>query len=77
MIKNEELKAMDICCDAVIILGEISQASSLEKAGREIKIQLERLEILQIAKNLEVVPAHAPQTGQAIYWFTHLAVTTD
>ena len=37
-------------------------------------------ELEQIAANLEVVPAHKPQTfWQAIqlYWFTHLAVTTE
>ena len=39
-----------------------------------------KAELLQIAANLEVVPAHKPQTyWQAIqlYWFTHLAVTTE
>ena len=77
--KNEELKAMDICCDAVIILGERYHKLALEKAEAETD-QVRKAEILQIAKNLEVVPAHAPQTyWQAIqlYWFTHLAVTTE
>jgi hypothetical protein len=77
--KNEELKAMDICCDAVIILGERYHKLALEKAEAETD-PVRNAEILQIAKNLEVVPAHAPQTyWQAIqlYWFTHLAVTTE
>ena len=77
--KNEELKAMDICCDAVIILGERYHKLALEKAEAETD-PVRKAEILQIAKNLEVVPAHAPQTyWQAIqlYWFTHLAVTTE
>lgn len=77
--KNEELKAMDICCDAVIILGERYHKLALEKAEAETD-SVRKAEILQIAKNLEVVPAHAPQTyWQAIqlYWFTHLAVTTE
>ena len=77
--KNEELKAMDICCDAVIILGERYHKLALEKAETETE-PVRKAEILQIAKNLEVVPAHAPQTyWQAIqlYWFTHLAVTTE
>ena len=77
--KNEELKAMDICCDAVIILGERYHKLALEKAEAETE-PVRKAEILQIAKNLEVVPAHAPQTyWQAIqlYWFTHLAVTTE
>ena len=33
--KNEELKAMDICCDAVIILGERYHKLALEKAEAE------------------------------------------
>ena len=77
--KNEELKAMDICCDAVIILGERYHKLALEKAEAETD-PVRKAEILQIAKNLEVVPAHAPLTyWQAIqlYWFTHLAVTTE
>ena len=77
--KNEELKAMDICCDAVIILGERYHKLALEKAEAETD-PVRKAEILQIAKNREVVPAHAPQTyWQAIqlYWFTHLAVTTE
>lgn len=77
--KNEELKAMDICCDAVIILGERYHKLALEKAEAETD-PVRKAEILQIAKNLEVVPAHVPQTyWQAIqlYWFTHLAVTTE
>lgn len=77
--KNEELKAMDICCDAVIILGERYHKLALEKAEAETD-PVRKAEILQIAKNLEVVPAHAPKTyWQAIqlYWFTHLAVTTE
>lgn len=77
--KNEELKTMDICCDAVIILGERYHKLALEKAEAETD-PVRKAEILQIAKNLEVVPAHAPQTyWQAIqlYWFTHLAVTTE
>lgn len=77
--KNEELKAMDICCDAVMILGERYHKLALEKAETETE-PVRKAEILQIAKNLEVVPAHAPQTyWQAIqlYWFTHLAVTTE
>ena len=34
--KNEELKAMDICCDAVIILGERYHKLALEKAWGKV-----------------------------------------
>lgn len=77
--KMEELKAMDICCDAVIILGERYHEMAVEKAAAETNPK-RKAELEQIAKNLEVVPAHKPQTfWQAIqlYWFTHLAVTTE
>lgn len=77
--KMEELKAMDICCDAVITLGERYHEMAVEKAAAE-KDPTRKAELEQIAKNLEVVPAHKPQTfWQAIqqYWFTHLAVTTE
>lgn len=77
--KAEELKAMDIACDAVIILGERYHKLALEMAEKE-EIETRKAELLQIAANLEVVPAHKPQTyWQAIqlYWFTHLAVTTE
>ena len=77
--KCEELKAMDIACDAVIILGERYHKLALEMAEKE-KDAARKAELLQIAANLEVVPAHKPQTyWQAIqlYWFTHLAVTTE
>ena len=77
--KMEELKAMDICCDAVIILGERYHEMAVEKAAAETNPK-RKAELEQIAKNLEVVPAHTPQTfWQAIqlYWFTHLAVTTE
>lgn len=77
--KMEELKAMDICCDAVIILGERYHEMAVEKAAAETNPK-RKAELEQIAKNLEVVPAHKPQTfWQAIqlYWFSHLAVTTE
>ncbi len=77
--KMEELKAMDISCDAVIILGERYHKLALEMAEKEAD-PTRKKELEQIAANLEVVPAHKPQTfWQAIqlYWFTHLAVTTE
>ncbi len=77
--KCEELKAMDIACDAVLILGERYHRLALEMAEKETD-ETRKAELLQIAANLEVVPAHSPKTyWQAIqlYWFTHLAVTTE
>ncbi len=60
-------------------LGERYHKLALEMAEKEAD-PVRKEELKQIAANLEVVPAHAPQTyWQAIqlYWFTHLAVTTE
>ncbi len=77
--KKEELEAMRVACEALIILGERYAACARELAegtGDEVR----REELLQIAENCDVVPAHKPKTyWQAIqqYWFIHLAVTTE
>ena len=70
---------MAISCDAVCILGERYHKLALEMAEKE-ENEVRKAELLQIAANLEVVPARRPKTyWQAIqlYWFTHLAVTTE
>ena len=48
--------------------------------AKQERNEIRRQELLQIAENCDVVPAHRPETyWQAIqmYWFTHLAVTTE
>lgn len=77
--KENELKGMRIACDAIMILGRryADYARTLAAAEPEPK---RREELLQIAANCEVVPAHKPQTyWQALqmYWFVHLGVTTE
>ena len=77
--KRNQLNAMSICCDAIIILGERYAKLAREMAEKCTDEQRKK-ELLQIAANCDVVPAHKPQTFyQAIqtYWFTHLAVTTE
>ena len=77
--KLAQLNAMEICCDAIIILGERYAAYARELASVE-KDPVRKEELLQIAANCDVVPAHKPQTyWQAIqmYWFVHLGVTTE
>ncbi len=77
--KKEELEAMKVACEALIILGQRYAAYARELAeGTEDEAR--RVELLQIAENCDVVPAHKPKTyWQAIqqYWFIHLAVTTE
>lgn len=77
--KLQELKAMDICCDAVIILGKRYHELALEKAAA-CTDSVRKKELLQIAENCAVVPEHKPETyWQALqmYWFTHLGVTLE
>lgn len=77
--KRAQLNAMETACDAILILGERYAAYARELAGKEADTARKE-ELLQIAANCEVVPAHAPKTyWQAIqmYWFVHLGVTTE
>ncbi|WP_418965577.1 trans-4-hydroxy-L-proline dehydratase [Cetobacterium sp.] len=77
--KKQELNAMKICCDAIITLGK-RYAELAHKLAKEENDPIRKEELLEIAKNCEVVPAHKPKTyWQAIqmYWFVHLGVTTE
>ncbi|MGL4210755.1 MAG: pyruvate formate lyase family protein, partial [Cetobacterium somerae] len=71
--------AMSICCDAIIALGK-RYAELAHKLAKAEENPVRKEELLQIAKNCEVVPAHKPKTyWQAIqmYWFVHIGVTTE
>ncbi|MDL2296232.1 formate C-acetyltransferase/glycerol dehydratase family glycyl radical enzyme, partial [Lachnospiraceae bacterium OttesenSCG-928-E19] len=64
---------------AIMILGERYAAYARELAEKEADPKRKE-ELLQIAANCDVVPAHKPETyWQAIqmYWFVHLGVTTE
>ncbi len=77
--RKEELEGMYTACEALMILAERYSAYARELAEQESDTQRRR-ELLQIAANCEVVPAHRPQTyWQALqmYWFVHLAVTSE
>ena len=77
--RRQQLKAMDIVCDAIIILGKRYARLAAEMAEKE-KDPKRKAELLQISENCKVVPAHKPETyWQAIqmYWFVHLGVTTE
>jgi len=79
MQKREQLIAMSICCDGIIALGQRYAALARELASSE-KNEARQAELLQIAENCDVVPAHKPQTyWQALqmYWFVHIGVTTE
>ncbi|MDU4891268.1 MAG: glycyl radical protein [Clostridium sp.] len=77
--KSDELRAMAIMCDAIMILGERYSELAKELAERE-EDPIRKAELLEIEKNCKVVPAKKPETyWQAIqmYWFVHLGVTTE
>lgn len=77
--KRNQLRAMAKACDAVIKLGERYAAYARELAEKE-EDPTRKEELLQIAANCDVVPAHKPETfWQAIqmYWFVHLGVTSE
>jgi len=77
--KREQLTAMSICCDAIMILGR-RYAEYARKLAESETNEKRREELLQIAANCDIVPANKPQTyWQAIqmYWFVHLGVTME
>jgi formate C-acetyltransferase len=77
--KAEELKAMDISCDAAIIFAERHAALADEMARIESNAG-RKAELAQIASTCRRVPAHAPQNFQEalqMYWFVHLGTITE
>lgn len=77
--KKAELQGMDLCCDGMIILGQRYAKLAKEMAEKEVD-EKRKSELLLIAKNCEVVPAHAPETfyqALQMYWFVHISVTTE
>ncbi|MEG0898216.1 MAG: glycyl radical protein [Oscillospiraceae bacterium] len=77
--KKEQLSGMRIACDAIMVLGKRYAVYARELALTETDATRKE-ELLQIAHNCDVVPAHKPETyWQALqmYWFVHLCVTTE
>jgi formate C-acetyltransferase len=77
--KQEQLKAMRICADALIRFAERYAEKALELAQEE-KSQQRRKELEHIAEVCSRVPSHAPRDfweALQYYWFVHLGVTTE
>jgi len=75
----EQLQAMAIAADAVILFAERHAALARELAAVESD-PVRRAELLHIAEVCDWTPAHAPRDfWEAIqaYWFSHLAVITE
>ena len=77
--KRDELRAMDIVCDAMIRYAE-RHAERLEELAAEEKDPVRKKELEKMAAICRRVPAHAPTTvHEALqhYWFIHLGVVTE
>lgn len=77
--KRDELRAMDIVCDAMIRYAE-RYAERLEELAAEEKDPVRKKELEKMAMICRRVPAHAPTTvHEALqhYWFIHLGVVTE
>ena len=77
--KREELKAMEVAADAIILFAQ-RHAEKLEKLAREETDENRKIELMEIAAICRQVPAHAPQTFHETlqhYWFIHLGVVTE
>ena len=77
--KREQLLAMNIACDAVILFAERHARLAAEMAAREAD-PARKAELEKIAEVCRRVPAHAPRDfheALQAYWFCHLAVITE
>lgn len=77
--KQEELKAMRICAQALIRLGE-RYAEEATRLARLEQDPVHRGELEKIAVVCTRVPAHAPRDfheALQYYWFVHLGVTIE
>ena len=77
--KQEELKAMAITCDGIMLFAK-RHADKLEQMAGSEKDTKRKLELEQMAVVCHRVPANAPETfHEALqhYWFIHLGVITE
>jgi trans-4-hydroxy-L-proline dehydratase len=77
--KQEELRAMSICADAIISFGKRHAEKAMELEAKENDPERKK-ELKQIAEVCSHVPANAPRNFQEalqMYWFAHLGVITE
>ena len=77
--KAEELAAMDISCDAVIIFAE-HHAELADKMAQKETDSTRKAELAQIASTCRRVPAQVPRNfteALQMYWFVHLGTITE
>ena len=77
--KSEELNAMDIACDAIIMYAN-RHTEELENMASHETNSDRKTELLEMARICRKVPAYAPGTIHEMlqhYWFIHLGVITE
>ncbi len=77
--KHEELKAMSIACDAIIMYAN-RNADELENMVSKTEDKDRKSELKEMARICRKVPANAPETFHEMlqhYWFIHLGVVTE
>lgn len=77
--KIEQLQAMKISAQALILFAERYSAELQRKASEEPNSELKG-ELLELSEICTRVPAHAPNTFHEVlqyYWFVHLGVITE
>ena len=77
--KMEELRAMDIACDAIMMYAN-RHAAELQKLAEVETDPQRREELINMADICRRVPANAPETVHEMlqhYWFIHLGVITE
>jgi trans-4-hydroxy-L-proline dehydratase len=77
--KLEELKAMDISCNTIIMYAN-RHADEVEKLSIAELDPVRKMELLNLAAICRKVPAYAPETVHEMlqhYWFIHLGVITE
>ncbi len=77
--KTEELKGMEIACDAIIMYA-VRYSEELEKLASSENNSNRKMELLKMAAICRKVPAEAPETVHEMlqhYWFIHIGVITE
>ncbi|WP_411681271.1 trans-4-hydroxy-L-proline dehydratase [Clostridium thailandense] len=77
--KKNQLEAMSIACDAVMILGKRYSVYAKELAAKEEDSD-RKAELLEIADICSYIPANAPRNFREAlqsYWFVHLCVISE
>jgi trans-4-hydroxy-L-proline dehydratase len=77
--KTEQLKAMDIACEAAIIFGRRHAEFARQLAAKQAD-PVRQKELEEIAVVCDWVPAHAPRNFREaiqMYWFVHLGTITE